>query len=241
MSLWFCFCGGGNKRDYRNEIDEIIQFNINNSSAGIKNIALQSMTTNKNMYHNKQHILEVEDFAKIILGNLNYPKDSDIYKCVVYACRLHDVYHPAQNIRDKFQFNGHVFEELESMHTTIAQYILNKIGEYEHVYVIGELILATNLKTYADSSNETEIDRMKCFVRCSDLCNFTYDFKNHSNHFTRLNNETGGLDPRSNIYFIDKFVLPQFKLLYSIKPCELFESYIRNIERNKKCWENILV
>jgi hypothetical protein len=244
--MFICKCFGLNsyspsekKKNIRKEIDEFLHFNSGNASSEIRNLVMKSMSNDETVYHNRNHVIEVENFAKEILHTLNFSPTTNVYIAVVYACRLHDVYHPASNT-NKYEFNGEVFEELESFHMTITKFILSKIDTLlsdEYICFIGELILATNLRTY-DTKKTTVLEKMKCVIRCADLGHFTYDFENHMKHFTRLNNEMGGgIDQNSNISFIDRFVLPQFELLHEIFPCDLFQSYLDQIKRNRSYWE----
>ena len=162
---------------------------------------------------------------------------SKIFQNVVYACRLHDAFHPASNSK-KYLFNSKTYDVLENMHSAVATYILKKtnIRDAYSLQLIQTLILSTNIDSYNLDAN-CEQDILKCVIRCSDLCHFTFETSSHIEHSKCLENETGkAIPPESNVRFIDMFVIPQFELLHSHFQCKTFQTYLDKIRKNRYYW-----
>ena len=214
--------------------------NESNNSIFIRNVSQKSMSVDRSKYHTIYHIIEVELFSKEVLQVLGYRVRSKTFQNMVYACRLHDVYHPASNLKE-FIFDSKKYDILENMHSAVATYILKKtnIRDADSLELITTLILSTNLDSY-NLDNNCEIDILKCVIRCSDLCHFTFELLSHIDHTKRLENEIGkSIPPQSNVRFIDLFVIPQFELLHSHLQCQSFQKYLENIQKNRNYWHTL--
>jgi HD superfamily phosphohydrolase len=220
-------------------------------------IGLKLMSKDDNVYHNKQHVLDVEQFTSEIFDELQdkYQLSDLIKKCIKTAAILHDVCHPAgysnNNIHELVVKSINIqSDHMETKHSKISEFILHKTNsflslgkELQEYYIqfIIKLILSTDLNTYEKKQEEQEELKLAILIlRCADLSNLTKSLDDHLLSTNRLNNELGiTISPQNNIEFIIKYVLPIFTQLDFYCKSKKSNDWINNINHKIEYWNNI--
>lgn len=108
------------------------------------------------------------------------------------------------------------------------------------------MIMATELSSYSDVANINVVsptleDIGKVIMRCSDLSHFTLPCKEHIEWVKRLCKEMEfEMSAKGQIEFIEKYVLPQFKLLHCFAKSKETSEWLSSIMANKRLWEAML-
>ena len=239
----------------KNQLDLYRENELSKVETNMRTLSFHSLSQNtKNTYHNKRHVTDVVNFSKEILRIFHVPCTSIEHKVVVYAAYLHDIYHPANNTIDLQLYYTNLtktccdeIKNLEDFHARISTYIL-ETQIYDHEistspnakHLIYDLILSTGLKTYSYEDPHIEREKLKCILRCADLCHFTFATKLHKEYSLRLMTEMNvSVNPIENVQFIDKFVIPTYEKLFRFHQSYEIIEYINRINVNRLFWVNL--
>lgn len=234
----------------------ITQSEVENNSNTFKSIfklSLANMSNDTSIYHNNTHVIEVVDFMKKIINEIDeiVPefKTKEWRFILVASAYMHDICHPAGQdrayIEDVAKYvTGKLPDfraNLEHLHSEIGIAMIKRTKSFSrHMTdenIITELIKATELKTYTIEYPKTTIEIAKLMMRCSDLCHFTFELPLHLNRVTALNKEMG-LDfcVQDNAGFINEFVIPQFELLVKVCGTPRTKEWLHNVMFKYKYW-----
>jgi HD superfamily phosphohydrolase len=229
-------------------------------------IGTELMSKNNMIYHNKNHVLEVDEFTETIMNELKdkYKFCNMLKKCVRTAAILHDVCHPAgttnQAVHNKvIEYLNVKSNHMETKHAKIAEKVLRKTDSFlglgkdlqEHyINIVIELILATDITTYfveedeQDDEDEQEekedIELCKLIIRCADLSHVTKSLDHHLVNVQALNTEMGfDISPKSNVEFITKYVLPLYTKLHTYCETPTSQIWLERIKDKIKYWEEL--
>ena len=219
-------------------------------------IALQMMRHDSNIYHNKQHVKDVAEFAELIMIELQEYITSEMHKHIITAAMMHDVCHPAgrpfseikDKVHDLYEQNTEP-SHLESMHAEIAVNILIRSNSFleqgenkqeEHLKMISELIMATDIKSYSNNPQIlSDIEIAKTIIRCADLCHLAKNMNKHFEAIAALNQEIGmTISPKHHADFIKTYAIPQFQKLHELCKTDISDEWLKNVNNKLEYWSS---
>ena len=231
--------------------------NNSNTFKSIFKLSLANMSNDISVYHNKTHVIEVVDFMKKTINEMQETvpefKTKEWRFILVASAYMHDICHPAgqdrTNIEDVAKYvTGNLADlkvNLEHLHSEIGVAMLKRTRSFAKIAtdetIITELIKATELKTYTVEYPKSTIEIAKLMIRCSDLCHFTFELPLHLQRVRALNKEMGwDFCFQDNAGFISEFVIPQFELLVKVCGTPCTKEWLHNVMFKHKYWSDNL-
>jgi hypothetical protein len=197
----------------------------------------------------------------------NYGR-SQFENVIICSAYMHDICHPANGSREivekiaseclgtrlkrSIDISNHIEDtkalKLESLHAIIGAHHTPDTFNFNsnQKQFMMSMIMATELNSYSDMERMNVVsptlqDIGKVIIRCSDLGHFTLSWKSHLKWVRRLCNEMEfEMSATSQIEFIDKYVLPSFKLLNCFARNEKTSKWLSYIMANRILWEAML-
>jgi hypothetical protein len=217
------------------------------------------MKHSDNLYHTMEHIDDVVCFVRLIIASIYkkqycYPSQQDKHfeNNLVIAAYMHDLGHPMNEPREILENLVHkksvefgAIENtimsnitIERLHAELFKAECGPLIRDDDMGYILELIESTNLQTYTIDHK----DLGKTIIRCADLSNFTDVWEKHKRSTRRLCDEMNiNMCPQKQVDFIERIVLPQFRLLYLLIKTPESKAWIVCVNDNLSMWKNMLV